>query len=223
MTTFFTADLHLGHENIIRYAGRPFPSADEMDDALVAMWNDIVGAGDDVWVLGDVAMGRIDRSLALVGLMAGTKRLVVGNHDRCFRRGAGTEKDLRDVDRWTARYAQAGFDEIIWGSTTLVLPGIAEPVEACHFPYSGDSQEHERFVDHRPVDHGRVLLHGHVHGSWRRHGRMINVGVDAWAGRPVDTSTLREVVERARHDPDGEEPPLPWSAVGAELAPPGRR
>lgn len=208
MTTYFTADLHLGHENIIRYTGRPFLSVDEMDEALVAAWNDRVGPGDEVWVLGDVAMGRIDRSLALVGRMAGTKRLVVGNHDRCFRRLAGSDKDLHEV--WTARYEQAGFDEVVQGSTSLDLPGFGAPVDVCHFPYSGDSQEQERFVGHRPVDRGRVLLHGHVHSSWRRHGRMINVGVDAWAGRPVDASELREVADRAGHDPDGQEPPLPW-------------
>jgi calcineurin-like phosphoesterase family protein len=63
MTRFWTADLHLGHANIIRYSGRPFTSVDAMDQALIARWNDTVRNGDEVWVLGDVAMGRIDDSL----------------------------------------------------------------------------------------------------------------------------------------------------------------
>jgi calcineurin-like phosphoesterase family protein len=29
------------------------------------------------------------------------------------------------------------------------------------------------------------LVHGHCHGRWRRNQRMIDVGVDAWGGRPV--------------------------------------
>jgi len=32
---FFTADLHFGHENIIKHCNRPFKSADEMDAMLI--------------------------------------------------------------------------------------------------------------------------------------------------------------------------------------------
>lgn len=33
--TYFTSDLHFGHEKIIRHAGRLFGSAGEMDKALL--------------------------------------------------------------------------------------------------------------------------------------------------------------------------------------------
>jgi calcineurin-like phosphoesterase family protein len=35
MTVYFTADHHLGHENIIKYCGRPSASAGEMNAVLV--------------------------------------------------------------------------------------------------------------------------------------------------------------------------------------------
>ncbi len=47
MTRFFTADLHLGHRNIIEYSGRPFRDADEMNAALVERWNDFVSPDDE--------------------------------------------------------------------------------------------------------------------------------------------------------------------------------
>jgi calcineurin-like phosphoesterase family protein len=55
----------------------------------------------------------------------------------------------------------------------------------CHFPYEGDSQDRDRHLEHRPLDRGGWLLHGHVHDRWRQRGRMINVGVDVHGYRPV--------------------------------------
>jgi hypothetical protein len=46
MTTWFTADLHLGHRNIISYCDRPFESVGAMNRALIARWNEAVD--DDV-------------------------------------------------------------------------------------------------------------------------------------------------------------------------------
>ena len=63
MSQWFSADLHFGHANIIRYCDRPFADVDEMNWRLVRRWNATVAPTDEVWVLGDVAMGRLDDSL----------------------------------------------------------------------------------------------------------------------------------------------------------------
>jgi calcineurin-like phosphoesterase family protein len=186
MARWFTADLHLGHRNIIGYCRRPFADVDAMNAALVDRWNERVGKGDEVIVLGDVAMGRIDESLQLIGDLRGRKALLAGNHDRCW---AGHRKG---VDAATARYRAAGFDEIWQGTVTLDLGGTT--VLACHFPYQGDSHGRDRFVRHRPVDRGLWLLHGHVHDRWTVRDRMINVGVDAWDYAPVPQRTLAAIV-----------------------------
>jgi calcineurin-like phosphoesterase family protein len=67
-------------------------------------------------------------------------------------------------------------------------------VLACHFPYRGDSHDQDRYVEHRPVDEGAWLLHGHVHERWRVLDRMINVGVDVWDYRPVSEATLADLI-----------------------------
>jgi calcineurin-like phosphoesterase family protein len=186
MTVWFTADLHLGHANIIGYSHRPFPDVDAMNEALVARWNRTVAPDDTVWVLGDLALGRIEDSLAHVTRLAGRKRLLAGNHDRCWA-GHG-----RRAEGWGERYLQAGFEEIHQGE--MLLPMGGKDVLACHFPYRGDSHDHDRYVEHRPDDGGRWLLHGHVHDLWRQRGRMLNVGVDAWAYHPVSADTLAALI-----------------------------
>jgi calcineurin-like phosphoesterase family protein len=175
---FFTADLHLGHANIITYCQRPFRSVADMNDALVANWNSIVGADDEVWVLGDVAMGRIADALALVACLPGRKHLVPGNHDRCW---PGGRRPARPQD--IQMYEEAGFEI---HSPTVELTIADRAVTACHLPVAGDSQDADRFAEYRPrLSDDGWLLHGHVHEKWKVRDRQINVGVDVWDFRPV--------------------------------------
>lgn len=191
---YFTADLHLGHVNIIGYTGRPYRAVDDMDLDLVQRWNAAVSPDDEIWVLGDLAMGRIDDSLNLAELLAGRKVLVPGNHDRCW---AGARRGRRE--QWLDRYADAGF-EIVDRPDPITLSGQRTLLD--HFPYEGDSRSQERYVEHRPADRGEWLLHGHVHGKWRQCGRQINVGVDAWGGYPVSEETLAKLVAAGPTDLD---------------------
>jgi calcineurin-like phosphoesterase family protein len=186
----WTADLHFGHANILRYSHRPFADVAEMDDGLVARWNAVVGDDDEVWVLGDVAMGPIVRSLEHVARLRGRKVLVAGNHDRCWY-GHGER-----AVAWIDRYLEAGFDEILQGTVGTEVGGIE--VDVCHFPYEGDSHDRDRYTDHRPVDHGRWLIHGHVHERWQVHGRQVNVGVDVWDWAPVPEGELVRTIADQR-------------------------
>jgi calcineurin-like phosphoesterase family protein len=198
MTRWWTADLHLGHANIIAYCGRPFAGVDEMHAALIERWNETVPPDGEVFVLGDFAMGRIAETLPLAAALHGRKTLVAGNHDRCWSGHA------KGVDQWTAAYLEAGFDHVVPGPIQVDVGGRS--VMAHHFPYRGDSHDHDRFVEHRPVDRGGWLLHGHVHEKWRQQGRQVNVGIDAWAGRPVSDD---ELVAMTAAGP-GESGPRPW-------------
>jgi calcineurin-like phosphoesterase family protein len=192
VATWFTSDLHFGHLNIIRYCDRPWPDVDAMNRGLITRWNDVVDPDDTVWVLGDVAMGRIDDNLALVEQLNGSKLLVAGNHDRCWfghgERGA----------EWIDRYRHAGFSEIVQGQTMLMVGGVEAAV--CHFPYEGDSQLDDRYTEFRPVDEGRWLLHGHVHTTWAQRGRMINVGVDTAGYRPVSEDEIAALIAAGPRD-----------------------
>ncbi len=186
MARYFTADLHLGHHNILGYCSRPFSDVEEMNATLVDRWNWVVGPDDEVVVLGDFALGRIGETLPLARRLNGRKVLLAGNHDRCW---AGNR---RGVEAAVAQYLDAGFDEIWQGSVALAVGGVQ--VLACHFPYTGDSHEEDRYLSSRPVDEGAWLLHGHVHERWRVRDRMINVGVDVWEYAPVAEARIAQLM-----------------------------
>ena len=85
-SVFLTADPHFGHKGVCKFLRpdgatklRPWDSPEEMDEALVANWNDTVRPNDKVYVLGDVVINR--RALATVGRLNGDKVLIKGNHD----------------------------------------------------------------------------------------------------------------------------------------------
>ena len=90
MTTWFTADTHFGHANILKHCNRPFGSVDEMDAALIANWNARVALDDDIWCLGDFCRGAPDRYGSRLN---GRKHLITGNHDK---------HAVRAWDGWTS-------------------------------------------------------------------------------------------------------------------------
>jgi calcineurin-like phosphoesterase family protein len=82
MNTFFTADHHFGHENIIGLSSRPFASVEEMDAEMITRWNEVVAPGDNVWHLGDFAFRcELRRKRAIFSQLNGSMHLVPGNHD----------------------------------------------------------------------------------------------------------------------------------------------
>lgn len=78
---FFTSDLHLGHARVIELGGRPYQTAEEMDEDLVARWNLRIRPGDTAFILGDVSFRSAAETAALLRQMNGSKVLVPGNHD----------------------------------------------------------------------------------------------------------------------------------------------
>lgn len=79
--TWFIADPHFGHANIIKYEDRPFSSVEEMNEEIIKRWNETVSQNDTVWVLGDIGIGSKESIRQIVARLNGHKRLVRGNHD----------------------------------------------------------------------------------------------------------------------------------------------
>lgn len=78
---YFISDLHLGHKNIMGFNQRAHETIDDMHIAMMEAWNEKVRKMRDiVYVLGDVAFD-LD-ALKWLQAFNGTKRLVLGNHDK---------------------------------------------------------------------------------------------------------------------------------------------
>lgn len=184
MTTWYTADPHFGHANIIKLCDRPFADLNEMHAAITERWNGVVKPADTVWVLGDVALSI--KNLVPVARLNGHKILVAGNHDSCW---AGHKRWRREL----VRYIDAGFAEIHEEGIVREhrLGGTGPLVDLAHLPYAGDSHETDRYAHRRPDDCGRPLLCGHVHNAWKNRGNQLNVGMDVWNFQPVSEELVR--------------------------------
>ena len=83
---FLVSDTHFGHAGVCRFTRndgvtklRPWDDPAEMDEAMVAAWNERVGPKDKVYHLGDVVINR--RALPILDRLNGDKVLIRGNHD----------------------------------------------------------------------------------------------------------------------------------------------
>ncbi|EAU44149.1 hypothetical protein [Salipiger bermudensis] len=173
MAHWYTADLHFGHEAIIRFCKRPFRSASHMDGALLEnLWSK-VGPEDDLWIVGDFAWGkRSDDEAWLHGIfqqLPGARRhLVIGNHD-----GAATRALPWDSIGHLAQVEDAPKEP---------------PLTLCHYPMI--TWEHAR--------RGALQLFGHVHENWTGTRNSVNVGADVWDYCPVQ---FKAISRRARNLP----------------------
>ncbi|MDJ0390630.1 metallophosphoesterase [Roseomonas sp. E05] len=155
MAVFFTGDTHFGHGGARGLYRRPFPSTAAMDAAMLERWNAAVRPEDEVWHLGDFALGPDAAVMeALLGRLHGRKHLITGNNDGPATLGLPGWASVRP------------YAEITVEGAPLVL---------CHYA----------FRSWRNMGRGWINLHGHSHGRLRPLPRQADVGVDAWGFRPV--------------------------------------
>lgn len=155
MTIFFTSDTHFGHGGALGLFRRPFASVADMDAAMIAGWNEAVGPEDEVWHLGDFAIGRSEAEIArILARLAGRKHLVAGNNDTAATQNLGD---------WASITPYAELEQ---GGALLIL---------CHYP----------FRSWRGMAKGSINLHGHCHGKLQGLPRQFDVGVDVWGFAPV--------------------------------------
>lgn len=197
MKTWFTADPHFGHARIIELCNRPFASVEAMNEALVERWNDRVQDDDMVFILGDLALGKLDDSLTYVTMLRGLKVLVPGNHDRVWSGHPKPGRPIREVD--VKRYEAAGIMILSGGEPVTHHRDDGQKWHLCHFPDVGDSHDEDRFDAWRPPAPFKpdVIVHGHVHQKWVVNGPRINVGVDMWDYAPVSEDEVAKLAQAA--------------------------
>lgn len=182
-STWFTSDLHLGHTFVAGLRGYATPA--DHDAALAHRWCRQVTEVDEVWVLGDVAMGGWRDRLGWFAGVPGRKHLVLGNHDRAHPLNTRGHEYLAEFATVFATVQTAA---------AVSLGGGAPKVLASHFPYAGDRGP-DRYSEWRLRDEGRPLIHGHTHGTEQltfteKGTPQVHVGLDAWGGRLVHRTEL---------------------------------
>jgi calcineurin-like phosphoesterase family protein len=157
---WFTADTHFGHANVLKYENRPFMDCQEMDEYLIAQWNQYVEPGDTIYHLGDFAFCGVDRMREIFSQLNGNKHLILGNHDdnRTRKLGWGS------ID-W--------YREIKYAGTKVCL---------FHFPIENWNGKHHGFYHF----HG----HCHSNQVDSCNGLRLNVGVDVSGFSPISIEGL---------------------------------
>jgi len=173
---WFTADLHLGHTNVIKYSNRPFGTVQEMNESLVRNWNACVRPGDRVYVLGDLSFQKPEGAAKTLARLMGQIYLVKGNHDR--------DKILEACE-----------GRFVWVKDYFELKYEEQKMILCHYP----------FLTWRGSHKGAWNLHGHCHGSLQpevnRYARRLDVGVDVHNYRPIEFTEIREILNQREFKP----------------------
>jgi calcineurin-like phosphoesterase family protein len=159
------------HRNVITYCNRPYKDVDEMNEAMVAHWNKTVGKKDIIYILGDFSLNP-KVATRFAEILNGYKILISGNHDATFVKHKKHKKMIQ-------KYLDNGFDEVYQNKIITLKNGMN--VRLSHLPYRTEEalQYDTRYIDYRPHDDGMFLLHGHLHGRYRKMGRLLDVGIDA--------------------------------------------
>ena len=134
MAVFFTADTHFNDHRVLTIRPRPFASVADMNAALIANWNAVVGPGDTIWHLGDVAR-RLDDVAGLLMRLNGVKHLVAGNLD---------PPGIAEIPGWAHVTAYA---EVTLDGRALVL---------CHYPFRSWNGQHRGALNLHGHSHGRL-------------------------------------------------------------------
>lgn len=134
--TFFIADLHFGHKNILAFDNRPFPDVEAHDAELIRRWNSVVGIDDDVWILGDISWHNATKTIEIFKQLNGVKHLCKGNHDGKILRN----RDIQNLFIEICDYKELQLDD-------------GKGIVLCHYPIPC-------YRDHFD---GWCHLYGHVH------------------------------------------------------------
>ncbi len=191
---FYTADLHFHYKPFL--PGRPFASVEEMDEAMIRLWNETVTDRDTVYVVGDVGYNGGYVPGDALGRLQGRKHLIRGNHDTGFENAPKLFDYFETV---------TDFNEIDDSETHILL---------CHYPIL---YRKRGYMIHGHLHQAR----GPEYDILRQMPRMLNAGVDVNFYRPV---TLAQLVENNRAFYSGENdalipPPPPRRREGEGLLP----
>lgn len=85
MSIYAISDLHLGHDRQFIWGPRGFTSVEEMNEAIISRWNEVVDYEDDVYILGDLCLGSRE-NIDLLSKLHGKLHIVLGNHDTSARK-----------------------------------------------------------------------------------------------------------------------------------------
>lgn len=169
MSVWFTSDLHLNHNKEFIYKARGFSNVNEMNEAIIERYNNLVSDRDVVYILGDVMLGDdIKSNINLLKKLGGSKIIVAGNHDTPKRRAVYKDLGILVCDGSFLKY----------NGYTLYLS---------HYPSITTNLKEES------LKQGVLNLYGHTHqitNFFYDIPLLYHVGIDSHNCAPVNFETI---------------------------------
>ena len=186
-TTYFMSDLHIGHENILNFCGRPFSTADDCEEYILNRLKTDTKEGDTIIDLGDMFWKKssdfIDK---FFDELKGREFIkVLGNHDK-----------VSPLEKTKSLQNKKIYD--ILEVNVLVNSNDLVRVFASHYPV----------LCWNGKNHGSIHVFGHCHGnidSWvdSNPELMVDVGFDGKLAKKLGTFIIpfqkiyKEMIEKA--------------------------
>lgn len=168
---WFTADLHIGHKNILKHQKQRIDkmslSGDEdikgHDNFIIDMWQSLTEKKDHIYVLGDFIMKNKEEAIKILNILKDGGRkihLIVGNHDKSTKKVANMFESVDEIK------------SVIFKSTNYSFLKNDFNVVMCHYPMKTWQNKCR----------GAMQLYGHVHSNspWidEEDDLCLNVGLD---------------------------------------------
>ncbi len=140
----YISDLHFFHESLnYQMDNRGFADSREMNEYMIRQWNSKVTQKDEIYILGDLSVGKGKETSEILEKMHGKLYLIEGNHD----------KFLGDRSFDTARFE--------WIRSYAEIRDHKRKVVLSHYPvfcYVGQYRRINQVPD-------TYMLYGHVHDT----------------------------------------------------------
>lgn len=186
MESYFTADLHLGHKNIVRGISewkdtsvcRDFETLNEHDNKILNNINNVVKENDILYVIGDFVMGG-KQNIPYYRSLINCKNIVLvkGNHDLHMHKNSIVISNDKFINVNTLFKKVVDIEDIVIGKRKVFM---------CHYPC---------YTWHRK-SRGSIHLYGHTHKELDYDPKAICVSLECNNLKPFSLNQIIKIYER---------------------------
>ena len=169
----------VSHNKEFLYEPRGFTSIEEMNEAIVERWNEVVKPNDIIYNLGDFAMNDVDTAISYIQRLNGHIIWIAGNHDS----KAKIDKILGAC--WQQDLSYAGYADVLKVHKFIFY--------LSHYPTLTGNMDDDKEPWQRVWN-----LHGHTHSQEKWDATVplaYNVCMDAHNCYPVN---IEEIIANIR-------------------------
>ena len=174
---WFTSDWHVGHDTDFLYVPRGCSNIYEHDTLIIKNCNQLVKPDDELWILGDLALGMNEQEWNRVYYSINCQNIhfVIGNHD-----------SDRRIDKYINEYRME-----LHGYADVIKYSKRKRFYVSHYPTVTDNFDRDKEM--RTIN---LFGHTHQHGNFfNDNPYMYHVGLDSHNMYPVSLEHIIKEID----------------------------